>query len=417
MTLLVPRRKMCHLPEQAKVDLRWIIQQIVLVLSTHRQDVERIPLYLLHNPSFLDLPSLTKRHPLNNQHVVCGVPVDVTEVQLGYPKRKQVLATHVRQELWSIVVPIARDLHPVRLPAFRLVVVPWELREELGVQIWVRLLILQSDEGLVAGAASGVKPRMRQLLNFHDPLHAVVLGQGAEFMEGRGVPTGAKSLKLLRVLRILRATKVPGQTFDGHLAHLSWSEPLMRRQLLLGSPLLQPRWNDRCIEVRGRDRRLVSVGLQLPSGLLYPRRLLALASNNCGSASGSANGRGSGSASISGRCGGNSIATRGDRAASSSAAGGAAGSGRARHLAKGRSSLLTRGVLGSCRRAPKLAVEGLLMLLGRPELPSYEGRQHNSSEASEAATAAPNRLFRGAGHGESRRAQRASTGGGGDMTN
>mmetsp|Transcript_144115 Transcript_144115/g.461372 ORF Transcript_144115/g.461372 Transcript_144115/m.461372 type:complete len:487 (-) Transcript_144115:78-1538(-) len=136
-----------------------------------------------------------------------------------------------------------------------------------------------------------------------------------------------------------------------------------------------------------------------------------------GSASGSANGRGSGSASISGRCGGNSIATRGDRAASSSAAGGAAGSGRARHLAKGRSSLLTRGVLGSCRRAPKLAVEGLLMLLGRPELPSYEGRQHNSSEASEAATAAPNRLFRGAGHGESRRAQRASTGGGGDMTN
>mmetsp|Transcript_78342 Transcript_78342/g.162774 ORF Transcript_78342/g.162774 Transcript_78342/m.162774 type:complete len:272 (-) Transcript_78342:378-1193(-) len=155
--LVVPGRKVRHFPKDAVVDLSWVVQQVVLVLAADRQQLKRSPLEALDGPPIFYRTTLTERDFLQQQDEVGSVPVDVAEIQLRYPERKKLFAAQVRQKFWGIQVGVARHLHSHRLFHRASEEVPGELGEELRMQIRVRLLELQSDEGLVTSTASAIE--------------------------------------------------------------------------------------------------------------------------------------------------------------------------------------------------------------------------------------------------------------------
>mmetsp|Transcript_9985 Transcript_9985/g.28618 ORF Transcript_9985/g.28618 Transcript_9985/m.28618 type:complete len:381 (-) Transcript_9985:494-1636(-) len=220
-SLVVPSGQVRHLAEDTKVNLRRVLQQVILVLAADWQYLEGLVFDLLDELVVLHAPTTAEGDALGDENIVRGFPVDVAEVQLGYPEGEQVLAADISQKFRPIqVAPAAGNLLAIGLRVLRFVVVPRELGEELRVQVRVRLGVLHVDEGLLTRAPGRVEARGRERLDLDDAGHAVVLRERAELVERLGVPLGAEGLQLRGVVRELHVAHVPREVLCRHLGEL-----------------------------------------------------------------------------------------------------------------------------------------------------------------------------------------------------
>mmetsp|Transcript_58008 Transcript_58008/g.149307 ORF Transcript_58008/g.149307 Transcript_58008/m.149307 type:complete len:586 (+) Transcript_58008:55-1812(+) len=197
---LRPHQAVVHFVPHAGLQLE------VKVLLSHRHDLVGRPLLLL---------LAAERDLLGDEDVVRVRSADVRKVVLGDLEREDGPQEAVDGDLLRLVVHAAGDLEAVKgvashvlgLPVAR----PWQLGEQLGVQLWVRLGVFHRDERLRPRAASRQLTRHGQPLELQDIGDGVVRGQRACRVQGLREPLGAELLQLTERGRHWEAVHLPEQ--------------------------------------------------------------------------------------------------------------------------------------------------------------------------------------------------------------